>query len=89
MYKEDFNRFLSGLTEAIDYVKTELLPDYDYDEFTKRHIEWEAQRALEDAEAAKAAEAGTTETETPAADESDTEDITGDIDVTKDDDMSW
>ncbi len=85
LYKEDFNRFLSGLTEAIDYVKTELLPDYDYDEFTKRHQEWEAQRALENAEAAKAAEASTEST----TEESDTEDITGDIDVTKDDDMSW
>jgi hypothetical protein len=91
LYKEDFNRFLDGLTEAIDYVKTELLPDYDYDEFTKRHIEWEAQRALEDAEAAKAAEGGasTEETTTTETEESDTEDITGDIDVTKDDDMSW
>jgi len=33
LYKEDFNRFLSHLQEAIDHVKTELLPDYDYDEF--------------------------------------------------------
>ncbi len=42
LYKEDFNRFLSGLTEAIDHVKTELLPDYDYDEFTRRQEEYEA-----------------------------------------------
>lgn len=33
LYKEDFNRFISHLQEAIDHVKTELLPDYDYDEF--------------------------------------------------------
>ena len=33
LYKEDFNRFLSHLQEAIDHVKTELLPGYDYDEF--------------------------------------------------------
>ncbi len=45
LYKEDFNRFLDGLTEAINYVKTELMPDYDYDEFTRRHEEWEAQNA--------------------------------------------
>lgn len=31
LYKEDFNKFLNGLQEAIDYVKTELMPDYDYD----------------------------------------------------------
>ncbi len=44
LYKEDFNRLSSGMEEAINYVKTELMPDYDYDEFTRRHEEWEAQR---------------------------------------------
>ena len=48
LYKEDFNRFLNGLEDAIDYVKTELLPDYDYDEFTRRQEEYEARRAAED-----------------------------------------
>ncbi|PSR12200.1 MAG: DNA-binding protein [Bacteroidetes bacterium] len=42
LYKEDFHRFLGGLEDAINYVKTELLPDYDYDEFTRRHEEYEA-----------------------------------------------
>lgn len=41
LYKEDFNRFLEFLTESIDHVKTELVPDYDYDLFTKRQEEWE------------------------------------------------
>ena len=45
LYKEDFNRFLDGLTEAIDHVKTELMPDYDYDEYTRKHEEWEASQA--------------------------------------------
>jgi hypothetical protein len=31
VYKEDFKNFLASMTEAIDYIKTELLPDYDYD----------------------------------------------------------
>lgn len=31
LYKEDFNKFLKGLDETIDYVKTELLPDFEYD----------------------------------------------------------
>lgn len=39
LYKEDFNRFLEGLTSAIDHVKTELMPDYDYDEFARRYEE--------------------------------------------------
>ncbi len=43
LYKEDFNRFLNGLEDAIDYIKTELMPDYDYEEFDRRHDEWEAQ----------------------------------------------
>jgi len=45
LYKEDFNRFLSNLTEAIDHVKTDLMPDYDYDEFTRRQEEYEAKLA--------------------------------------------
>lgn len=47
LYKEDFNRFIDSLQETIDYVKTELLPDYDYDEFTRRQEEWEEKRAAE------------------------------------------
>ncbi len=49
LYKEDFNRFLEGLEEVINHIKTDLLPDYDYDEFTRRHEEWEARVAEEDA----------------------------------------
>ncbi len=45
LYKEDFNRFLAALTDAVDHVKTELLPDYDYDEYTRRQEEWEKKRA--------------------------------------------
>jgi len=41
LYKEDFNRFANNLQEVIDYIKTELMPEYDYDEFTRRHEEYE------------------------------------------------
>jgi hypothetical protein len=41
LYKEDFNRFAAGLQEVLDHVKTKLMPDYDYDEFTRRHEEYE------------------------------------------------
>ena len=34
LYKEDFNKFKDALEEATDYVKTELLPDYDFDQFS-------------------------------------------------------
>ncbi len=48
LYKEDFNEFLALLNQTINHVKTELMPDYDYDEFAKRRAEmqkaWEEQR---------------------------------------------
>lgn len=33
LYKEDFNKFIRALGEAMDYVKTELMPDFDFDAF--------------------------------------------------------
>lgn len=33
LYKEDFNKFLLALTETIQHVKTELMPDFDFDAF--------------------------------------------------------
>eukprot|EP00903_Cladosiphon_okamuranus_P000764 g762.t1 len=56
LYKEDFNRFIAGLEDAINYVKTELIPDYDYDEFTRRHEEYEAQQAEDEATASSVEE---------------------------------
>ena len=33
LYKEDFNKFINGLNEAVNYVKTELMPDFDFDAY--------------------------------------------------------
>ncbi|MFZ4057956.1 MAG: DUF3276 family protein [Ferruginibacter sp.] len=33
LYKEDFNKFIKGLIEAVDFVKTDLMPDFDFDAF--------------------------------------------------------
>ncbi|MCB0716701.1 MAG: DUF3276 family protein [Chitinophagaceae bacterium] len=33
LYKEDFNKFSKALEESVDYVKTELMPDFDFDAF--------------------------------------------------------
>jgi len=33
IYKEDFNKFIKAVNEAIDFVKTELMPDFDFDAF--------------------------------------------------------
>lgn len=51
LYKEDFNRFIATLEDVINYVKTELMPHYDYDEFTRRQEEWEAREAEENGSA--------------------------------------
>jgi hypothetical protein len=39
LYKEDFNKFIGALTDAVDYVKTELLPDFDFDSFSHEDYE--------------------------------------------------
>lgn len=36
LYKEDFNKFLEGLSDAIKHVKTELMPEYDFEKFDNR-----------------------------------------------------
>lgn len=39
LYKEDFNKFIKALGEAIDYVKTDLMPDFDFDAFNHEYPE--------------------------------------------------
>lgn len=39
LYKEDFNKFIKALTEAVDYVKTDLMPDFDFDAFNHEYAE--------------------------------------------------
>jgi hypothetical protein len=41
IYKEDFNKFVKALSEAVDYVKTELMPDFDFDAFNHEYPEGE------------------------------------------------
>src|SRR6266513_568153 len=39
LYKEDFNKFIKALNEAVDYVKTHLMPDFDFDAFNHEYPE--------------------------------------------------
>jgi hypothetical protein len=41
LYKEDFNKFIKALGEAIDYVKTDLMPDFDFDAFNHEYNDTE------------------------------------------------
>ncbi len=45
LYKEDANKFLKGLTDAIDYVKTELMPDFDFDAYNHEEEPAEADKS--------------------------------------------
>ena len=88
LYKEDFNRFQGGLNEAIDYVKTELMPDYDYEEFDRRQEEWEAKRAEMDAE--EAANGGSSETtETTTTESTEVSETVEEKEIESEDDISW
>lgn len=41
LYKEDFNKFVAAMNETVDHVKTELLPDVDFEQFDRNHEEQE------------------------------------------------
>lgn len=45
LYKEDFNRFMSNLNDTIEHVKTELMPEFDYELYERRQLEWEEKLA--------------------------------------------
>ena len=79
LYKEDFNRFLKTLEETINYVKKELMPDYDFEEFERRQAEWERRKAEEE-------NAGSGNGEDEQKNESGEENEDNKL---EDDDMSW
>ncbi|MBL0334157.1 MAG: DUF3276 family protein [Chitinophagaceae bacterium] len=49
LYKEDFNKFIKALGEAVDYVKTELMPDFDFDAFNHDDVNEESAQMMEGA----------------------------------------
>jgi hypothetical protein len=82
LYKEDFNKFIKALNEAVDYVKTQLMPDFDFDAFNHEDAEGDTEdmgvevsevRAEEVAPVATAAAAAVNPTAAAAA--ASTEDV--------------
>lgn len=63
LYKEDFNKFIKALGEAVDYVKTELMPDFDFDAFNHEYNDGEGEGNGEGYVAAPAEEAPAAPTE--------------------------
>ena len=49
LYKEDFNKFVKALGEAVDYVKTDLMPDFDFDAYNHDQVP-EGEEGMERAE---------------------------------------
>lgn len=41
LYKEDFAKFLEALNETVEYVKTDLMPDFDFSQFDRTDTEGE------------------------------------------------
>jgi Protein of unknown function (DUF3276) len=35
LYKEDFDKFVEALRDTVDHVKTELMPDFDFTQYTR------------------------------------------------------
>ncbi len=91
LYKEDFNRFLASLDEVISHIKTELMPDYDYDEYTRRHEEYEARKAAGEFDNYDASANKETPAETPAVTTEETAPPAAEepTSVESEDDMSW
>ncbi len=79
LYKEDFNRFLSSLGEAVDHVKNDLMPDFDYELYERRQKEWEEKIAAE----GENAEYPSEEAEAPESD------ATTESGPDSEEDMSW
>jgi hypothetical protein len=82
---------MNSLTEAVDHVKNDLMPDFDYELYERRQKEWEAQKELEERtgvtstpETTSASEpTTTTEASEPAAEKP------ANDGVESEEDMSW
>ncbi|HMR91889.1 MAG TPA: DUF3276 family protein [Chitinophagaceae bacterium] len=68
LYKEDFNKFIKALNEAVDYVKTELMPDFNFDAFNHDEVDGEGGDVEGTVtEAGAEVEAASSEEEVPAS----------------------
>jgi hypothetical protein len=71
LYKEDFNKFVKALGEAVDYVKTELMPNFDFDAFNHDEVEEENNMSAQPQERVKLPKSNTE----ISSDQTNTEDV--------------
>lgn len=60
VYKEDFEKFVDALQGTVDHIKQELIPDFDFSQYTDEHSTEtfiEGEPVVKKAVEAKAAEA--------------------------------
>ncbi len=69
LYKEDFNKFIKALNEAVDYVKTDLMPDFDFDAYNHDQPETESEDVTAEVAASATAETdGISSSSSPSTD---------------------
>ena len=91
LYKEDFNRFMTSLNDVVDHVKSELMPEFDYELYEKRQLEWEAKLEAGELDPHNKPEESTeSSTEEPSEEASnESNDEGGSENVESEEDMSW
>lgn len=48
LYKEDFSKFVDALNETIGHIKTDLMPEYDFEEFNRRNAAAQSANSTDD-----------------------------------------
>jgi hypothetical protein len=46
LYKEDFNKFMEALNDTVNHVKTELMPEYNFEEFSRDNYSSESDEEM-------------------------------------------
>ncbi len=46
LYKEDFNKFMEALNDTVNHVKTELMPEYNFEEFSRDNYSNESEEEM-------------------------------------------
>jgi hypothetical protein len=83
LYKEDFNKFIKALGESIDYVKTELMPDFNFDAFNHDEAPVDQEQDGTEAVTATTEIAKNVEAEIPVSVETNTDTTTSQEEVDK------
>lgn len=85
IYKEDFMKFVNAMQETVEYIKTDLLPDYDFDAHNHDDYEEGQSYTRHDTAATENKAAEEDVTEYKIAEDTDAEEKVSEDDVTEKD----